>query len=128
MSDEVLILEPGAGRAYAIGAMVGVFKADGEESGDRYSVSEWHVTPHSAGPGPHVHDDNEELFLVTEGTMTFVAGEREVTAPRGTFLRIPAGVVHDFRNDGAIPAAAFNVFLPGGFEAGLRTWASARPA
>ena len=33
------------------------------------------------------------------------------------FLRIPAGVMHDFENRGAERASAFNVFIPGGFEA-----------
>lgn len=125
MGDEVMVLAPGAGRAYEIGPMRGVFKADGPETGDRYCVSEWTVAPRSGGPGPHSHEANEELFVVTDGTLTFLAGDRWVEAPRGTFLRIPAGVTHDFRNDGDAPATAFNVFVPGGFEAAFAAWADA---
>ena len=66
---------PGEGRAYALGAMRGVFKADGPETGDAYCASEWSVEPGGTGPGPHHHDANEEVFLVTEGTMTFLVGE-----------------------------------------------------
>jgi mannose-6-phosphate isomerase-like protein (cupin superfamily) len=128
MSDQPLVLAPGAGRAYEIGPMRGVFKADGPETGDRYCVSEWFVEPRESGPGPHRHEANEELFLVTEGTMWFLVGEDWIEAPRGTFLRVPAGVTHDFENRSDERAAAFNVFIPGGgFEADFRRWASRQP-
>jgi mannose-6-phosphate isomerase-like protein (cupin superfamily) len=120
MTDQTIVLAPGAGRAYDLGAMRGVFKADGPETGDRYCVSEWTVQAGCHGPGPHHHDANEELFLVTEGTMTFLVGSEHVDAPRGTFVRVPAGVTHDFANHGSEPATAFNVFIPGGFEAAWR--------
>ncbi len=126
MSDEPIILEPGAGRTYELGTMRGVFKADGAETGDRYCVSEWSLEPGAGGPGPHTHDANEELFLVTRGTMRFLVGEDWVEAPAGTFLRIPARTVHDFENRGDEPATAFNVFIPGGFEAPFRDWYESR--
>jgi mannose-6-phosphate isomerase-like protein (cupin superfamily) len=126
MSEKPIILEPGAGRAYDLGAIRGVFKADGPETSDRYCVSEWSVEPQQPGPGAHHHDDNDEVFFVTEGTMTFLVGEEWVDAPRGTFLRIPAGVTHDFANRTDEPAAAFNVFMPGGFEAPFREWLESR--
>jgi mannose-6-phosphate isomerase-like protein (cupin superfamily) len=122
MNDEPIILAPGAGRAYEIGPMRGVFKADGPETDDRYCVSEWSVEPGHPGPGPHSHDANVELFLVTEGTMSFLVGDEWIDAPRGTFLRIPAGMTHDFANRGSERATAFNVFIPGGFEAPFRSW------
>jgi mannose-6-phosphate isomerase-like protein (cupin superfamily) len=122
MSDEPIVLAPGAGRAYALGSMRGVFKADGDETGDRYCVSEWSVDPGQPGPGPHHHDSNEELFLVTAGTMSFLVADRWIDAPAGTFIRIPAGVTHDFENRGSETATAFNVFIPGGFEAPFREW------
>jgi hypothetical protein len=37
--------------------------------------------------------------------------------PAGTFLRILAGVTHEFANRNGAAATAFNVFVPGGFEA-----------
>ncbi len=123
MTTEPIILPPGAGRAYEIGPMRGVFKADGAETDDRYCVSEWSVEPGASGPGPHHHDENVELFLVTEGTMAFLVGDEWVDAPAGTFLRIPAGMTHDFANRTEAPARAFNVFIPGGFEAPFASWA-----
>ncbi len=122
MSVEPIVLPPGDGRAYDLGPMRGVFKADGPETQDRYCASEWSVEPRQSGPGAHQHDANEELFLVTEGTLWFLVGDQWVEAPAGTFLRIPAGVTHDFANRGDVRATAFNVFIPGGFEAAFRGW------
>jgi len=115
-ANEVIFLAPDAGRLYALGPMWSVFKADGGETANRYSVSEWWLDPHADGPGPHSHEANEELFYVIEGTMTFQAGEQFIDAPRGSFLRIPAGVTHDFVNRTAERAGVLNVFIPGGFE------------
>ena len=113
---EVIFLAPGAGRHYDAGPMHAVFKADGEETGDDYCVSEWWLEAGDSGPGPHSHEHNVEMFYVIEGTMSFLAGEEWMDAPRGSFLRIPAGVTHDFENRGADRAGALNLFLPGGFE------------
>jgi mannose-6-phosphate isomerase-like protein (cupin superfamily) len=112
----VIVLPPGEGRHYACGPMQSVFLADGEETGSRYSVSVWWVDPNRPGPGAHAHEANEELFFVIEGTMTFLVGDQHVDADAGTFLRIPAGVMHDFENRTPNPAGALNVFIPGGFE------------
>lgn len=114
--EDVIILRPGEGRHYDCGPMHALFLADGQESGNRYAVSIWWVEPGKSGPGPHSHEANEELFYVIEGTMTFRAGERYVDAPTGTFLRIPATVIHDFENRTDRPAGVLNVFIPGGFE------------
>ena len=58
-----------------------------------------------------------EIFYVVEGTMRFLVDEEWLDAPRGSFLRIPAGVTHDFENRSGSRAGALNLFMPGGFEA-----------
>ena len=115
-ASEVLFLAAGAGRHYQAGPMHAVFKADGDETDGRYCVSEWWLEAGDSGPGPHSHEDNVELFYVIEGTMSFLAGDKWLDASRGSFLRIPSGVTHDFANRGTARAGALNVFLPGGFE------------
>jgi mannose-6-phosphate isomerase-like protein (cupin superfamily) len=113
---EVIFLPPGSGRSYQAGPMRAVFKVDGAETEDLYCVSEWWLEAGDSGPGPHSHEDNVEIFYVIEGTMSFLAGDDWLDAPRGSFLRIPAGVTHDFENRSAEGAGALNLFLPGGFE------------
>jgi mannose-6-phosphate isomerase-like protein (cupin superfamily) len=114
--QDPIILAPGGGRHYDAGPMHAVFKADGEETGDAYCVSEWWLDAGQDGPGPHAHEENVELFYVIEGTMSFRVGDEWVDAERGAFLRIPAGTTHDFRNRSDARAGALNVFIPGGFE------------
>lgn len=61
-------------------------------------------------------ENNEEVFIVMEGTLTFhLAGEENEVAA-GSFLRIPSGVSHGFRNPAKRRAAVLNFFIPGGFE------------
>lgn len=115
-SSDVIFLEPRGGRAYDCGSMQALFKADGAETDARYSVSEWWLEPRGRGVGAHSHEANEELFYVIAGVMTFRVGDETVEAPAGSFLRVPAGVVHGFENRTSEPAGVLNVFIPGGFE------------
>ena len=115
-ASDVLFLPPDGGRRYQAGPMRAVFKADGEETGDAYCVSEWWLEAGDDGPGPHSHEHNVEIFYVVEGVMSLLVGERWLQAPRGSFLRVPAGVTHDFANRSDARAGALNVFMPGGFE------------
>ncbi|XEC96617.1 cupin domain-containing protein [Paenibacillus tarimensis] len=115
-SDEIIFISPGLGRKYNIGPMSSVFLADGTETNNRYSVSEWWLDAQSDGPGPHSHEENEELFYVLEGVMTFLVGEEIIDAPKGTFIRIPARTIHDFMNKSQERSGILNIFIPGGFE------------
>lgn len=111
-----LFLLPGKGRSYALGRMSAVFKADNAETGDRYSVSEWWLEPLADGPGAHAHEANDEVFYVIEGVASILVGEDWLEAPKGSFIRIPATVTHDFRNGTNERVGLLNLFIPGGFE------------
>lgn len=115
-TPDVIFLAPEQGRTYALGAMTAVFKADEAETAERYSVSEWWLDPHAKGPGAHSHEANDEVFYVIEGTASILTGETWLEAPRGAFIRIPAGVMHDFENRTDARVGLLNVFIPGGFE------------
>lgn len=69
----VIYLPNGSGRSYLLGRMRSVFKADGEETKNTYSISEWWLEPHQTGPGAHSHEANDDIFYVLEGTVTFLA-------------------------------------------------------
>ena len=114
-----VILGPGQGRIYDCGTMRATFKADGDETASAYSVSEWRLEPRSAGPGPHLHEANDEIFLVTLGRPSLLVGDQWRDLDAGGVVVVPAGVTHDFENRSDAPAALFNVFIPGGFEASM---------
>lgn len=115
-SDEVLLIRAGEGRTYNCGKMTAVFKADENETNERYSISEWWIEPHSDGPGAHLHEHNDEVFYGIEGVTTVLVGEEWISLGKGDFVRIPANTMHDFCNRTAQPAAVLNFFIPGGFE------------
>ncbi len=98
-----------------MGRIAAVFKADGDETARGYSISEWWLDPHTAGPGPHSHPE-DDVFYVIAGTMSVLAGEEWVQAGTGSFVLIPGGVTHDFENRGDERAGVLNFYGPGTFE------------
>lgn len=108
-------LAPGEGRSYEMGGIHAVFKADGDETGKRYSVSEWWLEPKTSGPGAHDHPE-DDLFYVLQGTMSVRMGERWIEAQRGAFVLVPGGVTHDFENRSDSRAGVLNFSIPGDFE------------
>ena len=110
-----VVLGPDDGRRYDMGRITAVFKADGAETSGGYSISEWWLEPHTTGPGPHSHPE-DDTFYVLEGTMSVLVGDRWVEAPKGAFVLIPGGTTHDFENRSAARAGVLNVSHPGDFE------------
>ncbi len=110
-----VVLGPGEGRLYSMGRIAAIFKADGLETESRYSVSEWWLDPHTKGPGPHSHAE-DDLFYVIEGTMSLFVGNEWTDAPRGSFVLVPGGVIHDFENRSKLRAGILNFSVPGAFE------------
>ena len=101
-----------------MGRIGAVFKADGAETQDRYSISEWWLEPHTKGPGAHAHPE-DDVFYVLAGTMSILVGEQWIDASPGTFVLAPGGVTHDFENRGDARAGVLN-FFPGVFEPDMR--------
>ncbi|HEV2611434.1 MAG TPA: cupin domain-containing protein [Noviherbaspirillum sp.] len=110
-----IVLRPGEGRPYRMGGMSALFKADGAESNRKYSISEWWLEPNTQGPGAHSHDE-DDVFYVLEGTMSFFVDGAWIDCPKGSFVLAPAGATHDFQNRTGARAGVLNISTPGGFE------------
>jgi quercetin dioxygenase-like cupin family protein len=107
-----------------MGPVSAVFKADGDETNKKYSISEWWLEPYTKGPGAHSHDE-DDVFYVLEGTMSFLLDGKWIDAPKGSFVVAPGGVKHDFENRTATRCGALNVSVPGDFEPamnGIAPW------
>jgi quercetin dioxygenase-like cupin family protein len=125
-----IVLPPGEGRTYSLGAGRAVFKADGDEVAGQYSLSEWWLEPHTRGPGAHKHDE-DAIFYVIEGTMSVLVGGAWIDASKGSLVIAPGGMPHDFENRTAKRAAMLSFVVPGGFEesmGGIGGWFRARSA
>ena len=64
----------------------------------------------------HVHTDEDDAFYILEGEMTFTFGDERVPAPPGTFVLVPPGIAHGFRNEQALPVRMLNIHAPAGFD------------
>jgi mannose-6-phosphate isomerase-like protein (cupin superfamily) len=66
------------------------------------------VLPPGASIGPHRHaDDEEEFYLVLEGTGTMRREEEEFPVRPGDLVRNPPGGAHALRNTGSRPLRLF---------------------
>lgn len=114
--NEGQVLRPGEGKVIPLPGATMVFKAlSGRAAGD-YIVGEFTAETGFTGPRPHVHHKHEELFYVLDGEFDFFLGNRSVRLGPGSFIRVPPGVVHDFRNPGALPARWLGIASPGGLD------------
>jgi len=62
-------------------------------AGQSFDVQEW------TGSGPdylHVHYSDDEAWHILAGTLTFTFADRQVAAPAGTTVFVPAGVPHSY--------------------------------
>ena len=117
-------LLPNRGRVYPMGPVRAVFKADGAETRGLYSISEWWLEPRTKGPGAHSNEE-DDVFYVLEGTISFRVGKRWTHAKKGSFVVAPGGVKHDFENRTSKRAGMLNVSAPGDFEEhmpGIAQW------
>jgi mannose-6-phosphate isomerase-like protein (cupin superfamily) len=117
MTREGVYLPPGGGRPYPMGRIAATFLADGAETDEKYSISEWWLEAHTKGPGAHAHPE-DDVFYVLEGTMSVLLGDRWIDAPRGSFVLVPGGTLHDFENRSDSRAGVLN-FTSGPFESAM---------
>lgn len=94
-----------------------VIKADRPE----VALTESRYGPGERGPDLHVHRRHSDAFYVLDGTLLFELAGDVVSAPAGSFVLVPTGVVHSFRNDGPGDARFLNIHAPSeGFADYLR--------
>ena len=74
------------------------------------------IVPPGGGPPAHIHTREEEAFYIIRGELVFLVGDRELTAPAGTFLNVPRGTKHRFRNASDAEAEMIFWFAPAGIE------------
>lgn len=113
--EQVMVKEPDEGRSIGIVGDIYRFLTTSEETGGRYSMFEATVLP-GGGPPPHIHRREDETFYVFEGEITFQIGDERRVATPGTFVHMPIGQQHAFKNETAQPAKMLISFAPAGLE------------
>src|SRR5262249_21087683 len=118
---------PGTGKTYSAVGDKYVVLATGEQTGGAYCLSEA-VVPPGGGPPPHYHTREEESFYVLEGEITFTVDGKTTVGKAGTFVQIPRGVPHAFKNASTVPARMLIMCVPAGFEKFMAEFAVELPS
>jgi quercetin dioxygenase-like cupin family protein len=115
MNHPATIRKSNEGRRIGIVGDVYRFLATGDDTDSRYATFEA-IAPPGSGPPPHIQSREEESFLVLEGEMTFQLSEERIVAGEGTFLNMPMGSLHCFKNESDKTARLLISLVPAGLE------------
>jgi mannose-6-phosphate isomerase-like protein (cupin superfamily) len=87
----------------------------------RFNLAVIEIGAGRGGPPPHRHRDEDDSFYILSGELTLTLEGEDVAAGPGTFVLVPPGVEHTFRNDGDEPVRMVNVHAPAGFDLRLES-------
>ena len=108
---EAVVIRPGEGVRRGNIEFLGL-----SEHSPRLNVSVITMRPGADGPESHVHTDEDDVFYILDGELTFLLDEGDVAAPAGTFVLVPPRVEHTFSNRTAEPVRVLNIHAPAGFD------------
>ncbi len=116
---------PGEGERHDAGSAQIIIKATGADTAGSFFLSESTLAPGFPGPPPHRHRELHDMFYVLEGTLTLRLGDESVEAAAGSFVCVPPGVIHTFRNASDREVRFLNFNTPAGWENYMRDLAEA---
>lgn len=91
------------------------FLVSTEETNGAFAALEKIIRPQN-GPPPHIHHGNDETLYVIEGTFSFLVDDQTIKAETGTYVYVPKGTVHTFKNIGMNTGRLLVTITPSGFE------------
>jgi len=116
VNKKVIVIKPGEKRKTIYGAGDEYYYfATGKETDGQYFFFEG-VIPPGGGPPPHIQTREEEAFYILEGEITFWVDDEQVVAPKGTYINVPKGVKHNFKNQTTEVGRILFFFAPAGIE------------
>ena len=86
-----------------------------EETEGAFAMLELVADPRNGAP-MHVHKNEDEHFIVLEGMLHIVNGDKTLDAPAGTAVTVRKGVPHAWCNLWETPLRMLLVFSPGYIE------------
>jgi len=105
----------GEGRSFTTGFDRITFALSGEDTQDALTVGLVVAQP-GGGPPPHVHQREDEVFIVLDGELDVWTPDGAFTAGAGDIVFLPAGIAHAYRTVGPRPARFYVLANPSGFE------------
>jgi mannose-6-phosphate isomerase-like protein (cupin superfamily) len=99
-----------------LGGLGIVWKIEGAEAGERFSVVHHPLAPRALAAPLHRHTREDEYSYVLEGTLGALLGDDVVEAGPGTWVFKPRNQWHTFWNAGDTPCEIIEIISPAGFE------------
>jgi mannose-6-phosphate isomerase-like protein (cupin superfamily) len=112
-SSAAIFLGPGEGPAIHMGSLPVVFKTLSAWTRGAYEMHEQRLAP-GVLVAPHTHIHQDQVHYVLTGTLGFLVGDQEFTAPAGSFIWRPRRVRHALWNSGSEESRFLEVSSPGG--------------
>jgi mannose-6-phosphate isomerase-like protein (cupin superfamily) len=110
-----IVVPPSEGtRVLALGNEI-FFKLGTEQTEGTFALG-LATVPAGSGPPPHVHEVQDELFLILEGQYRVFSDGTSVDVGPGTVVYLPRGTEHAFGVIGTTPGRHWALTMPGGFE------------
>ena len=109
------ILQANEGEAIWYRAARMTLKATSESTGGALSLVEV-LFPPDFGPPLHVHHRDDEMFYILEGSFLFKCGDELFEAGSGSFVFLPRGIPHSFKNVGETVAKFLVIGTPAGLD------------
>ncbi len=125
--ERSIMYMPGAGQSVSARGVSITYKAVGADTNGAWTLVEYTAPPRFPGPHPRRHEQILAAFYILSGTLTIQLEERLVKAPAGSFVLVPAGIVHKFSNEEVVPATFLIFVSPAGLEQELVNWLTSPP-
>jgi mannose-6-phosphate isomerase-like protein (cupin superfamily) len=114
--EGVAYVPPDKGQPLWFGGELYTPKAGGEETSGAFTLVEA-VTPPGGGPLPHIYHREDKTFYVLEGELEFMVAENDILkVGAGSWLVVPKGTLHTYKNSGTQAAKYLGVITPAGIE------------
>ncbi|UII75763.1 cupin domain-containing protein [Flagellimonas sp. HMM57] len=99
-----------------LGGLRNVILTSDETDGDIYLVQG--IMPKGSAVPVHIHELEDEIFHVLEGSVELVLGEETIEGKKGDIIYLPRGIKHGIKTLGDETAKVLNYVIPGkNFEA-----------
>lgn len=111
---EILLNQEEGASFWVLGDLY-TFKATGKETNGVFTVIDQIIQPQN-GPPPHIHHREDEAFYVLEGKFSFLSGDKQSVFEAGSFVYVPRGTLHTFKNIDEQRGRLLVIITPAGLE------------
>jgi mannose-6-phosphate isomerase-like protein (cupin superfamily) len=88
-----------------------------------YSLFEVTVVPQGEPP-LQAYSWEQQAYYILEGELVIQQGDRSFKVTAGSFVDIPKGILHTFKNVGTSPTRLLAIITPMGYEKSFVEWVS----